>query len=53
MNDLEEAFNQITTIKFLIEMLQKAVTANDTQTCKRVCRSILTDRDRDKQMVTC
>ena len=26
---------------------------DDTQTCRRVCRSILTDRDRDKQMVTC
>lgn len=36
MNDLEEAFNQITTIKFLIEMLQKAVTANDTERISKI-----------------
>ena len=31
MNDLEEAFNQITTFSFLLEQLQEAVDAGDTQ----------------------
>jgi len=30
MNDLEEAFNQITTFSFLLEQLQEAVDSNDT-----------------------
>ena len=31
MNDLQEAFNQITTFSFLLEQLQEAVDANETQ----------------------
>jgi len=31
MNDLNDAFNQITTFSFLIEKLQEAVNANDTK----------------------
>lgn len=31
MNDLQEAFNQITTFSFLLEQLQDAVNKNDTQ----------------------
>ena len=31
MNDLQEAFNQITTFSFLIDQLQEAVNASDTQ----------------------
>ena len=31
MNDLEEAFNQITTFSFLLDKLQEAVDAGDTQ----------------------
>jgi hypothetical protein len=31
MNDLQEAFNQITSFSFLIEQLQEAVDANKTQ----------------------
>lgn len=31
MNDLQEAFNQITTFSFLLERLQEAVNANDAQ----------------------
>jgi hypothetical protein len=31
MNDLEEAFNQITTFSFLLDQLQEAVDAGDTQ----------------------
>jgi len=31
MNDLEEAFNQITTFSFLLEQLQEAVDSNDIQ----------------------
>ena len=31
MNDLEEAFNQITTFSFLLDQLQEAVNASDTQ----------------------
>lgn len=31
MNDLQEAFNEITTFSFLLEKLQEAVNANDTQ----------------------
>jgi hypothetical protein len=31
MNDLEEAFNQITTFEFLLEQLQEAVNTNNTQ----------------------
>ena len=30
MNDLEDAFNQITTFSFLLEQLQEAVDADDT-----------------------
>jgi hypothetical protein len=31
MNDLQEAFNQITTFSFLLDQLQEAVNASDTQ----------------------
>ena len=31
MNDLEEAFNQITAFSFLLEQLQEAVDSNDIQ----------------------
>ena len=31
MNDLQEAFNQITTFSFLLERLQEAVDASDNQ----------------------
>ena len=31
MNDLEDAFSQITTFSFLLDKLQEAVDANDTQ----------------------
>ena len=31
MNDLEEAFNQVTTFSFLLEQLQEAVDTNDTR----------------------
>ena len=31
LNDLQEAFNQITTFSFLLEQLQEAVDANETQ----------------------
>ncbi len=31
MNDLEEAFNQITTFDFLLDQLQEAVDAGDKQ----------------------
>lgn len=31
MNDLQESFNQITTFSFMLEELQTAVDANDTQ----------------------
>ena len=31
MNDLQEAFNQITTFSFLLEQLQEAIDANDAQ----------------------
>ena len=31
MNDLEEAFNQITTFSFLLEQLQEAVDSGDAQ----------------------
>ena len=31
MNDLQEAFNQITTFSFLLEKLQEAVDAGDAQ----------------------
>ena len=31
MNDLQEAFNQITSFSFLLEQLQEAVDANETQ----------------------
>ena len=31
MNDLEEAFSQITTFSFLLDQLQEAVDTNDTQ----------------------
>ena len=31
MNDLQEAFNQITTFSFLLDQLQEAVDASDTQ----------------------
>jgi hypothetical protein len=31
MNDLQEAFNQITTFSFLLEQLQEAVDAGDAQ----------------------
>jgi len=31
MNDLQEAFNQITTFSFLLDKLQEAVDAGDTQ----------------------
>jgi|DEB0MinimDraft_6_1074348.scaffolds.fasta_scaffold21278_6 hypothetical protein len=31
MNDLEEAFNQVTTFSFLLDQLQEAVDTNDTQ----------------------
>ena len=31
MNDLEDAFSQITTFSFLLNQLQEAVDANDTQ----------------------
>jgi len=31
MNDLEEAFNQITTFSFLLEQLQEAVDSADAQ----------------------
>lgn len=31
MNDLQEAFNQITTFSFLLDQLQEAVDAGDTQ----------------------
>ena len=31
MNDLEEAFSEITTFSFMLEQLQEAVNANDTQ----------------------
>ena len=31
MNDLEDAFNQITTFSFLLEQLQEAVDAGDAQ----------------------
>ncbi len=31
MNDLEEAFSQITTFSFLLDQLQEAVDAGDTQ----------------------
>ena len=31
MNDLSEAFNQITTFSFLLEQLQEAVDSNDRQ----------------------
>lgn len=31
MNDLEEAFNQVTTFSFLLDQLQEAVESNDRQ----------------------
>ena len=31
MNDLQESFNNITTFDFMLEELQQAVDANDTQ----------------------
>ena len=31
MNDLQDAFNQITTFSFLLEQLQEAVDANEKQ----------------------
>lgn len=31
MNDLKEAFNQITTFDYLLEQLEEAVNANETQ----------------------
>jgi allophanate hydrolase subunit 1 len=31
MNDLQEAFNQITSFSFLLEQLQEAVDANEAQ----------------------
>lgn len=31
LNDLQEAFNQITSFSFLLEQLQEAVDANETQ----------------------
>lgn len=31
MNDLQEAFNQVTTFSFLLDQLQEAVDTNDTQ----------------------
>jgi allophanate hydrolase subunit 1 len=31
MNDLQEAFDQITSFSFLLEQLQEAVDANETQ----------------------
>jgi hypothetical protein len=31
MNDLQEAFNQITTFSFLLDQLQEAVDAGDSQ----------------------
>ena len=31
MNDLEEAFNQITTFSFLLEQLQQAIDQHDAQ----------------------
>ena len=31
LNSLQEAFNQITTFSFLLEQLQEAVDANETQ----------------------
>jgi hypothetical protein len=31
MNDLQDAFNQITSFSFLLEQLQEAVDANETQ----------------------
>lgn len=31
MNDLQEAFNQITSFSFLLEQLQEAVDANESQ----------------------
>lgn len=31
MNDLDEAFNQITTFDFLLDQLQEAVDADETQ----------------------